>query len=169
MHPNARLTSHGRALLAERIRSGWTITAAAGAAGVSRQTGSKWRRRARSGEVTDRRSAVQRQARAHAPELVARLCARRGELRVGPHVLAWEVWLAPSTAYAILRRRGLLRPDRRPQPAAARRATPSGAGSAGTGSTWRSTTTPASPMRRSCPTSPLSSPMSSRLREDDLL
>lgn len=121
MHPNARLTPHGRALLAERIRSGWTITAAAGAAGVSRQTGSKWWRRARFGEVIDRRSAVRHQARAHAPELVARLCARRCELRVGPHVLAWEVGLAPSTAYAILRRRGLSRLDRlEPRPPVAR-------------------------------------------------
>jgi transposase InsO family protein len=48
----------------------------------------------------------------HAPELVARLCARRRELRVGPHVLAWKAGLAPSTAYAILRRRGLSRLDR---------------------------------------------------------
>ena len=112
MHPNARLTPHGRALLADRIRTGWTITAAARAAGVSRQTGSKWWRRARLGELADRRSAVRVQARAHAPELVARLCARRRELRVGPHVLAWEAGLAPSTAYAILRRRGLSRLDR---------------------------------------------------------
>jgi transposase InsO family protein len=112
MHPNARLTPHGRALLADRIRAGWTIAAAARAAGVSRQTGSKWWRRARLGEFADRRSAVRRQARAHAPELVARLCARRRELRVGPHVLAWEAGLAPSTAYAILRRRGLSRLDR---------------------------------------------------------
>jgi transposase InsO family protein len=112
MHPNARLTPHGRALLADRIRAGWTIAAAARAAGVSRQTGSKWWRQARLGEFADRRSAVRRQARAHAPELVARLCARRRELRVGPHVLAWEAGLAPSTAYAILRRRGLSRLDR---------------------------------------------------------
>ena len=40
-HPNARLTPHGRRLLADRIRAGWTITAAANAAGISRQTGSK--------------------------------------------------------------------------------------------------------------------------------
>jgi len=112
MHPNARLTPHGRALLADRIRTGWTITAAARAAGVSRQTGSKWWRRARLGELADRRSVVRVQAQAHAPELVARLCARRRELRVGPHVLAWEAGLAPSTAYAILRRRGLSRLDR---------------------------------------------------------
>jgi len=111
-HPNARLTPHGRALLAKRICSGWTITAAARAAGISRQTGSKWWHRARAGELTDRRSAAVHQAREHPPELVERLCARRRELRVGPHLLAWEVGLAPSTAYAILRRRGLSRLDR---------------------------------------------------------
>ena len=112
MHPNARLTPHFRALLAERIRAGWTITAAARAAGVSRQTGSKWWQRARLGELLDRRSVVRHQARAHPPELVARLCARRRELRVGPHILAWEAGLSPSTAYAILRRRSLSRLDR---------------------------------------------------------
>jgi transposase InsO family protein len=49
---------------------------------------------------------------------VAALCARRRELRVGPHVLAWEARLPPSTAYAILRRHALSRLDRiepRPQ------------------------------------------------------
>jgi transposase InsO family protein len=111
-HPNARLTPHGRALLADRIRAGWTITAAARAAGISRQTGSKWWQRARFGLLTDRSSAVHRQARRHPPELVARLCARRRELRVGPHILAWEVGLARSSVYAILRREGLGRLDR---------------------------------------------------------
>ncbi|HXR26344.1 MAG TPA: IS481 family transposase [Candidatus Baltobacteraceae bacterium] len=111
-HPNARLTAHGRALLVDRIRAGWTITAAARAAGVSRQTGSKWWHRARTGVLTDRTSAVHHQARAYPPELVARLCARRRELRVGPHVLAWEAGLARSTVYAWLRRAGLGRLDR---------------------------------------------------------
>ena len=46
-HLNARLTPRGPRLLADRIASGWTITRAAGAAGISRQTGSKWWRRAR--------------------------------------------------------------------------------------------------------------------------
>ena len=103
-HPNARLTPHGRRLLADRIRAGWTITAAARAAGISRQTGSKWWHRARVGLLIDRSSAVHRQARRHPPELVARLCARRRELRVGPHILAWEAGLARSSVYAILRR-----------------------------------------------------------------
>jgi transposase InsO family protein len=111
-HPNARLTPLGRALLARRIRSGWTITAAARAAGISRQTGSKWWHRFERGVLTDRSSAVHRQARRHPAELVAGLCARRRERRVGPHRLAWEAGLARSSVYAILRREGLSRLDR---------------------------------------------------------
>jgi transposase InsO family protein len=120
-HPNARLTPHGRALLAERVRSGWTITAAARAAGISRQTGSKWWHRAQAGRLIDRSSAVHQQARRHPADLVDRLCARRRELRVGPHILAWEAGLARSSVYAILRREGLGRLDRlEPRPAVVR-------------------------------------------------
>jgi transposase InsO family protein len=114
-HANARLTPKGRAILVARISSGWTITAAARAAGISRQTGSKWWSRYRfAGEsgLFDHRSVVRRQAHAHSADLVARLCARRRELRVGPHVLAWETGLARSTVYAFLRRAGISRLDR---------------------------------------------------------
>jgi transposase InsO family protein len=111
-HPNARLTPRGRRLLAERIRSGWTITTAAQAAGISRRTGSKWWHRGQLGILTDRSSAVHQQARRHNGELIAQLCARRREWRVGPHRLAWEAGLARSSVYAILRREGLGRLDR---------------------------------------------------------
>lgn len=111
-HPNARLTPQGRKLLANRIRAGWTITTAADAAGISRQTGSKWWRRAQAGEFVDRTSAPRRPAVRHGPDIVAALCARRRELRAGPHVLAWEARLPPSTAYSILRRHALSRLDR---------------------------------------------------------
>ena len=111
-HPNARLTPRGRALLASRVAGGWTITAAAQAAGISRQTGSKWWHRARLGELTDRPSRVHRQARAHPAELAAAVCARRLETRLGPDGLAWETGLARSTVYALLRRHGLARLDR---------------------------------------------------------
>jgi len=114
-HANARLTPKGRSILVDRIGSGWTITAAARAAGISRQTGSKWWSRYRlEGAIglVDRRSIVRHQARAHSADLVARLCERRRELRVGPHVLAWESGLARSTVYAFLRRAGLSRLDR---------------------------------------------------------
>jgi transposase InsO family protein len=111
-HPNARLTPQGRRLLADRIEAGWTITRAATAAGISRQTGSKWWYRAKAGEFIDRSSAPHVPARRHLTELVDELCARRRELRVGPHVLAWEAGIAPSSAYAILRRHQLGRLDR---------------------------------------------------------
>jgi transposase InsO family protein len=120
-HPNARLTPRGRALLAARIRSGLTITAAAQAAGISRQSGSKWWHRAQTGDLVDHSSAVRHQPRRHAPDLVATLCARRRALRVGPHVLAWQSGLARSSVYAILRRAGLGRLDRiDPRPAVVR-------------------------------------------------
>lgn len=37
-HPNAPLTVHGRLILVGRIESSWPVSAAARAAGVSRQT-----------------------------------------------------------------------------------------------------------------------------------
>ena len=114
-HPSARLTPKGRQLLVNRVRDGWTITKAADAAGISRQTGSKWLWRfRREGEpgLADRSSAVHHQARAHPADLVEQVCARRLELHAGPHVLGWEAGLARSTIYAFLRRHGLSRLDR---------------------------------------------------------
>ena len=114
-HASSRLTPLGRQLLVERIAAGWTVTRAAQAGGISRQSGSKWWRRFRlEGRpgLVDRSSAVHHQVRCHPAETVARLCARRLERRVGPHVLAWETGLARSTVYAILRRQRLNRLDR---------------------------------------------------------
>jgi transposase InsO family protein len=114
-HRSARLTPKGRQLLVNRVRDGWTITKAADAAGISRQTGSKWLWRfRREGEpgLVDRSSAVRHQARAHPADLVEQVCARRLELHAGPHVLGWETGLARSTVYAFLRRAALNRLDR---------------------------------------------------------
>jgi len=91
------------------------VSRAARAAGISRQTGSKWWNRYRhegAGGLVDRRSVVRRQARAHPPELAERLCRLRRELRVGPHRLAWQTGISRSTVYALLRRHGLGRLDR---------------------------------------------------------
>jgi transposase InsO family protein len=114
-HARARLTPMGRRTLVDRGAAGWTITKAAEAAGISRQTGSKWVGRFRREGVAglhDRSSAAHHQARAYPPSLVEAICARRLERRVGPHVLAWEAGLSRSTVYAVLRRRGLSRLDR---------------------------------------------------------
>jgi transposase InsO family protein len=123
-HRSARLTPRGRRLLVDRASAGWSIRRAADAAGISRQTGSKWIGRfRREGEpgLVDRSSAVHRQVRAHPPDLVARVCARRRELRVGPHVLGWEIGLPRSSVHALLRREGLGRLDRlEPRPAVVR-------------------------------------------------
>jgi transposase InsO family protein len=75
-HANACLTPRGRQVLVTRIADGWPVSRAARAAGISRQTGSKWWNRYRregSPGLVDRRSVVRRQARAHPPELGARL------------------------------------------------------------------------------------------------
>jgi transposase InsO family protein len=123
-HASARLTPLGRQLLVDRVTAGWTITGAARAAGISRQSGSKWWRRFRvegAAGLIDRPSAVRHQARRHPEATVAKLCARRLEQRVGPHVLAWETKVARSTVYAILRRHRLNRLDRlEPRPAVVR-------------------------------------------------
>ena len=114
-HANACLTPRGRLVLVGRITDGWPMSRAARAAGISRQTGSKWWNRYRregAAGLADRRSVVRRQARAHPVELGERLCRLRRELRVGPHRLAWQTGLPRSTVYALLRRHGLGRLDR---------------------------------------------------------
>jgi transposase len=66
LHGNAALSWHGRRLLAVRVASeGWTVTAAAGAAGVSVRCARKWVGRYRlEGEqgLHDRSSAPKRVA-----------------------------------------------------------------------------------------------------------
>lgn len=130
VHANAQLTPRGRRILVERIHGGWTISRAAAAAGISRQTGSKWWRRYRhqgTSGLVDRSSAVRHQARAHDALVVERICELRRQQRVGPHRLAWQTGLSRSTIYAILARHGLGRLDRLdPRPPVIRyeRATP---------------------------------------------
>lgn len=114
-HANARLTPRGRLILVERIAGGWPVSRAARAAGISRQTGSKWwNRYNREGTagLVDRRSRVHRQARALDAAVIEDLCRLRRQLRVGPHRLAWRTGLSRSTIYAVLRRQRLSRLDR---------------------------------------------------------
>lgn len=111
-HPNARLTVHGRLVLAQRIESGWTVSAAACAAGVSRQTAGKWASRYREhGEV----GLLDASSRPHRvrPGVPVRRCRRIINARVlhrrGPHWLSWRLKVARSTIYAVLRRFGISR------------------------------------------------------------
>lgn len=103
---------HTGARLAERIRSGWTITAAARAVGVSRQTGSKWVASRPLGEVIDRRSApCTRPAsiRPSSSNASVPVAARSGWDRASsPERWVWR----DRRPMGILRRRGLSRLDR---------------------------------------------------------
>ena len=109
VHKNARLTPSGRALLADRVEHGWTVQAAAEAAGVSRRTCYKWLARHRLGDERrhhDRSSAPRRCPRRIADDLVRRIEALRRERLTGP-AIAIRLGMARSTVGLILRRLGL--------------------------------------------------------------
>ena len=112
-HGSARLSVHSRLTIAVRvIDEGWTITDAATAANVSRQTASKWVRRFREeGEagLRDRSTKPLRVHRRIATELVRAIERLRVGERMGPHRIGWALGLAASTVYAVLRRLGLHR------------------------------------------------------------
>jgi transposase InsO family protein len=106
------LTVHGRLLLAERVEAGWSVSRAARAAGVSRQTAGKWVRRFRElgkGGLVDASSRPHRLQ----PGVPMRRCRRiinaRLRHRRGPHWLSWRLHIARSTIYAVLKRFGLNR------------------------------------------------------------
>jgi transposase InsO family protein len=109
LHKNARLTEAGRALLVDRIKSGWPVKAAAGAAGVSRRTAHKWLGRDRCGgerRLRDRSSAPRRSARRTPAERIGEIERLRRERLSGP-AIARALGMARSTVGAILRRLGL--------------------------------------------------------------
>lgn len=102
--------------IVRRVESGWTVAAAARAAGVSRQTASKWVARYRRLGPEGMRDASSR------PHRVRQRLAERSRRRIikarlahrrGPHWLSWRLKLARSTIYAVLRRAGLSRLKRR--------------------------------------------------------
>lgn len=120
-HGSARLSVHSRLTIALRVQEqGWTVTAAARAANVSRQTASKWVGRYRHfGEVglRDRSTRPRTIPRQLAGALVRQIHRLRRQ-RLGSHRIAWMLHLARSTVYRVLRRLGLGRlPRLEPRPA----------------------------------------------------
>jgi transposase InsO family protein len=109
-HGNAVLSWHGRRRVAVRVVSeGWTVKAAAAAAGVSVRCARKWVGRYRlEGErgLHDRSSAPNRVANRTAPERVEVVLALR-RLRFTAQEIAETLGMALSTVSAILRRVGL--------------------------------------------------------------
>ena len=108
-HPNARLTLRGRLLLCERIElQGWRVHEAAAAAGISRQTASKWLARWRV-EGRDGLRGPLLASTAHRPARDRRRPAPRRQPACRPAHGAGDdrlahAHLAPATVYRTLRR-----------------------------------------------------------------
>jgi transposase InsO family protein len=110
LHGNAALSWSGRQRLAERVvLQGWTLTAAAAAAGVSVRCARKWVRRYRlEGErgLFDRSSAPRRVANRTPTERIAVILALR-RLRMTAAEIAETLAMPLSTVSAVLRRQGM--------------------------------------------------------------
>jgi transposase InsO family protein len=110
LHRNAALSWSGRRLLAERVlEQGWTLTAAAEAAGVSVRCARKWVGRYRvAGEagLVDRSSAPRRVANRTTPERVAVIVGLR-QLRMTAAEIAETLAMPLSTVSVVLKRNGV--------------------------------------------------------------
>jgi transposase InsO family protein len=109
LHANAALSWSGRRELARRVvDQGWTLTAAAEAAGISLRCARKWVGRYRAGDwqLRDRSSAPHRVANRTAPERVAVIVKLR-HLRMTAGEIAETLAMPLSTVSVILRRHGV--------------------------------------------------------------
>jgi transposase InsO family protein len=109
LHGNAALSWSGRRELARRVvDEGWTLAAAAEAAGVSVRCARKWSRRYRGGDqrLGDRSSAPRRVANRTAPERVAAIVKLR-QLRMTAAEIAETLAMPLSTVSGILTRLGM--------------------------------------------------------------
>src|SRR5437588_5772170 len=110
LHGNARTCLHSRRLIVERVvEQGWTLTAAAEAAGVSVRTVSKWLVRFRADGVDgllDRSSAPER-VPLRTPEERVELIAALRRLRMTAAEIAETLSMPLSTVSAVLTRIGL--------------------------------------------------------------
>jgi transposase InsO family protein len=110
LHQNARTCPASRRLMCERIQTGWSVKAAASAAGVSERRAREWRRRWEAGdrELEDR-SSVAHSIPARTPAAVEEaVCALR-ELRFSGTRIAQALGMSERTVRAILARNGLSR------------------------------------------------------------
>ena len=110
VHANAPLGPKGRLVMVRRVlEQGWSLAAAAEAAGVSERTCSKWLARYRqqgSTGLVDRSSAPHRIPHRTSDELVAAVAALR-RLRMTAAEIALCLQMALSTVSAVLGRIGL--------------------------------------------------------------
>jgi transposase InsO family protein len=109
LHGNARLGVKGRELLVERIESGWSLSAAAEAAGISERTARKWLARYRAEGPTgllDRSSAPALVANRTEERRIEAIAALR-RLRFTGAEIAELLGMALSTVSGILTRIGM--------------------------------------------------------------
>jgi transposase InsO family protein len=108
-----KLSPFGRLLIAQRVvEQGWSVKAAADAAGISRTTAYRWVDRYLEGGVDtmrDRSSAPKGRPRTLPRRKVEAILRARRRTKRGPHFFAGELGLAPSTVYGVLRREGCSR------------------------------------------------------------
>ena len=110
VHQNARLTPLGRLLMVQRIEEeGWTVAAAAKAAGLSERRAYVWLGRYRAGGermLHDRSSAPARYRDPVPPERVLEIEQLRRQRMTGPKIAA-QLGMPGSTVGLVLRRLGL--------------------------------------------------------------
>ncbi len=110
LHANAPLSPIGRRRVVDRVLvQGWSVTAAAEAAGVTQRTVNRWLARWRTqgqAGLVDRRSVPKRIPHKTPPDRVAAICElRQGRLTAAE--IAESLAMPLSTVSAVLRREGL--------------------------------------------------------------
>ena len=111
LHKNARTCPASRMLLIQRIQAGMPMSSAAEAAGVTRRTASKWKRRhneAGTAALLDRSSRPHRSPRQIHPDVVEEILRLRRRRQTGPQI-ASRIGSSPATVARILARQGLSR------------------------------------------------------------
>lgn len=110
IHKNARSCPASRALLVERVRDhGWTVQAAALAAGISRRRASEWIRRDRMNEGLKDRSSRPRRCRAVTGRRRRAEVVALRQMRLTCRQIAQTVGLSCATVARIVARVGLSR------------------------------------------------------------
>lgn len=108
-HRNAPLTPEGRRrMVALVIHHNWTYRMVADAMQVSTATVSKWVRRYRAGASLDDRSSRPHHCPAQTPPAVEQqILDLRTSQQWGPHRIAWQLGMHPSTVHRVLRRHAM--------------------------------------------------------------
>lgn len=107
---NRKLSPGGRLLIIRQIEDGYSQAEVARRMYLSRATVGKWWRRYRDegmAGLDDRSSRAKRLPHALGEDVVQAICELRLKLGAGPHRLAWELGMARSTVYGVLRRAGI--------------------------------------------------------------